>query len=456
MTHSAVPPTAVTNVGDAILDQILQLAAPRTEAAEVYFVSSQDTPIEFENNRLKSLQTKAIQGVALRVIRNGRLGFASSTDLTRLEDLVDAAVQTAEIGSPADFEFAANFHSWDGAVNFSEPQSPHGEPPTTAALVEMGEHLIHRIHDYNPEILVDVSFHLVSRTVRIATSQDVYAERTSRTTSASLSGNLVRGEDFLQAGSSDVARDQPLDYDRILNQVLQKYRWAEQNATIQSGTYPVLFLPRAAGITLGSLFSSVLSGQSVVQKASPLADKVGETLFDSRLSLFEDPTAGVNACRFDDEGTPTNRKVLIDQGTVMNFYWDRRWAAKAGLTSTGNGFRGGLSRPSPGLVNFCVTPGSTPTATLIAGIKEGIIVDQVLGAGQSNQLAGEFSVNLDLGYKVENGEIVGRLKNTMVAGSIFEAFQNLVDLGDQPEWLGGRAQVPSMMFAQLGVASRSS
>ncbi|MBD2023938.1 DNA gyrase modulator, partial [Leptolyngbya sp. FACHB-711] len=66
-------------MNDSILQQILDLAAQRTDAAEVYFVSSQDTPIEFENNRLKSLQTKAVQGVALRVIREGRLGFASST-----------------------------------------------------------------------------------------------------------------------------------------------------------------------------------------------------------------------------------------------------------------------------------------------------------------------------------------------------------------------------------------
>ncbi|XPM56447.1 MAG: metallopeptidase TldD-related protein [Leptolyngbya sp. IPPAS B-1204] len=177
-------------------------------------------------------------------------------------------------------------------------------------------------------------------------------------------------------------------------------------------------------------------------------------MFDTRLTLFEDPNLGVNACSFDDEGTPTSRKAFIEHGTVMGFYWDRRWAARAGLASTGNGFRGGLSRPSPGTVNLCMAPGSTATAAMISGIKEGLIVDQVLGAGQSNQLAGEFSVNLDLGYKVENGEIVGRVKNTMVAGSIFEAFQHLVDLGDTPEWVGGRAYLPSLLFEQLGVASR--
>lgn len=433
-------------MSDSTLEQILKLATQQAEAAEVYYLSSQDTPVEFENNRLKSLQTKALQGVALRVVAKGRLGFASSTDLTRLEELVEAAVQTAEIGAPAEFEFASG-------VQVKATESTY-KPPTTQELVEVGDRLISQVHEYNPDILVDVGFHVRSGHVKIATNKDVYAERRSQIVSASISGNLVRGEDFLQAYSYDVARDRDPDYDKILQELLQKYRRAERQAKITSGSFPVLFLPRAAASAVGSLFDTVLSGQAVVQKASPLADKVGETLFDQRLTLFEDPTIGPSACTVDDEGTPTSRKVLIDRGTVMGFYWDRRWAARAGCESTGNGFRGGLSRPGPDLVNLCIAPGSTPVNQLIAGMEEGLIVEQVLGAGQSNQLAGEFSVNLDLGYKVEQGEIVGRVKNTMVAGSIFEAFQNLVDLADQPEWVGGGAYLPSMLFEKLGVAAR--
>jgi PmbA protein len=435
-------------MSDSTLETILNLANPRTDAAEVYFVSSEDTPIEFENNRLKTLQTKALKGVALRVICNGKLGFASSTDLSRLEDLVDAAVQTAEIGSPAEFEFAAEAPP----SNYSNGNGY--QAPTTADLVAVGDRLIQQVHDYNPEILVDVGFHVRSGTVKIATSQQVYGERQNHSTSASLSGNLVRGEDFLQAYSYDVSRDRPLDYDKMLAELLQKYRRAEQTATITSGSYPVLFLPRAVASSMGGLFGTVLSGQTVVQKSSPLTDKLGEKLFDERLTLAEDPTQGTSACAFDDEGTPTSRKAYIENGVVNSFYWDRRWAARGGQTSSGNGFRGGLSRPSPSMVNLFVTPGKTALADLIAGMKEGVIVDQVLGAGQSNQLAGEFSVNLDLGYKVENGQIIGRLKNTMVAGSIFEAFQNLVDLGDTPEWVGGSSAIPPILFSQLGVAAR--
>jgi PmbA protein len=438
----------MTDQTNSILDQLLKLAKQRAQAVEVYYLSSQSTPIEFENNRLKSLQTKAVKGVALRVICNGRLGFASSTDLTRPEDIVDAAIQTAEIGSPAEFEFASNFHQWDGNDRALYT------PPNTQDVIEVGETLIRAVHDYNPDILVDVGFRVGSGTVKLVTSDDVYAERSNQTLSASLSGNLVRGEDFLQVYGYDVVRDQAPNYDRILQDVLQKFRRAERNATIRSGTFPVLFMPRAVASTIGRLFDTVLSGQAVVQNASPLVDKLGKTAFDSRLTLFEDPSLGVSACTFDDEGTPTSRKAYIDHGTVMGFYWDRRWAARADRQSTGNGFRGGLSRPSPDMVNLCIAPGGASTAELIASMDEGLIVESVLGAGQSNQLAGEFSVNLALGYKVEKGEIVGRVKDTMVAGSIFEAFQNLQDLGDTPEWVGGGSYVPSLLFSQLGVAAK--
>jgi PmbA protein len=433
---------------NSALHPLLNLAAQKVDAAEVYSLETQDTPIDFENNHLKSLQTKATQGVALRIIHNGKLGFASSTDLTRLEDLVDAALQTAEIGAPAEFELAADFH-------LSSPESDY-IPPSTAEFVQMGKDLIEQVHDYNSDILVGAEFHIRRQQVAIATTQGVEAQRSSQTISGSLSGNLVRGNDFLKIYTYDVVRDRPLNPDQLLQQLLEKYRHAEQPATIQTGSYPVLFTPQAVALVFGGLFKTVLSGQTVVQQASPLADKLGETLFDKRFSLFEDPEIGVNACAFDDEGTPTRRQDLIEQGTVKNFYWDRQWGGRSQAKLGGNGFRGGLSRPRPALVNLCIAPGESSMEDLIARLDQGLIVDQVLGAGQSNQLAGEFSVNLDLGYKVENGEIVGRLKNTMVAGSIFEAFQQMVDLGNQTQWFGASACVPCILFQQLGVTARQS
>lgn len=431
---------------DQIVEQVIELANQKGIKAEVYYVASQDTPIEFGNNRLKSLETKASEGIALRVIADYKLGFASSTDLTRLSDLVDAAVATAEIGDPVEFNFTQD-------VNSVEPKSDY-QPPNTQKLVEVGEDLIRKVHQYNSDILVDVSFHSGTSQVKLATTTDVYTEQHSQSLSAVISGNLVRGEDFLQAYAYEVTRDRQPDYQAILQKLITKYQRAEAGASISSGIYPVLFTPSAVSSTMGRMFGTIFSGQSVVQKASPLTDKLGNQIADERVCVFEDPSLGVSSCKFDDEGVPTSKKQLIDRGVVKQFYWDRRWAARYGVESSGNGFRGGISRPSPSLANVCISPGQTSVDDLIAGIDEGIIVDQVLGAGQSNVLAGEFSVNIDLGYKVEQGKIVGRVKDTMVAGNIFEAFSNLVDLSDRPEWVGSSAYVPHILFAQLGVAAR--
>ncbi|MEO0946716.1 MAG: TldD/PmbA family protein [Cyanobacteria bacterium J06641_5] len=432
---------------DRVLEQTLDLARPHTEAAEAYFLDAQSTPIEFENNRLKSLQAKATRGIALRVVCDGRLGFASATDLSRLEDLVAAAVQTAAIGDVAEFDFARD--------PLPEEPSSDWTPDSTDAIVAVGNGLIERVRAYNPDILVSAGFGQRSSQLRFATSHGSYGSRKRNLVSASLSGNLVRGEDLLEIFSSDVARDRLPDCDKLADDLLEKFHRAERNATIASGAYPVLFTPRAVASTLGRLFGTILSGQAVHQKSSPLADKLGETLFDPRLTLREEPNSGVSPCQFDDEGTLTAAKDLIEAGTVRNFYWDRRWAARAGQTSTGNGFRGGLSRPGPSLANFCMATGDTPIAEAIAKIETGIIVEQVLGAGQSNQLAGEFSVNLDLGYKIENGSIVGRVKNTAIAGNIFTAFKDqLVAIGNEAEWVGGRARLPYVLLDGLKVATK--
>ncbi|GAB4551363.1 MAG: TldD/PmbA family protein [Pleurocapsa sp.] len=435
-----------TTLKNDIIEQVIDLAHKRGLKAEVYYRQATDTPIEFANNRLKSLETKASEGIALRIIDGDRMGFASSSDLTRLSDLVDAAVATAAIGDRVEFDFAENLNLTTTSDNYPSF--------ATEELVQVGENLIESVHQYNPDILVDVSFHNRSSTVKLATTSSVYGERSQQALSAVLSGNLVRGEDFLQAYTYEVTCDRAPDYEQILQKLIKKYQNAEQTATISSGSYPVLFTPSAVSSTMGRMFGTIFSGQSVVQKASPLTDKLGEKICDERVTVFEDPTLGVGACAFDDEGTPTSKKKLIDRGVVRQFYWDRRWAARQGTTSSGNGFRGGISRPSPSLVNVCLNGGSSSVEDLIAGMGEGIIVDQVLGAGQSNVLAGEFSVNVDLGYKVERGKIVGRIKNTMVAGNIFEAFNNLVDLSDRPEWVGSSSYVPYMLISQLGVAAR--
>jgi len=112
------------------------------------------------------------------------------------------------------------------------------------------------------------------------------------------------------------------------------------------------------------------------------------------------------------------RYPLIEKGEIKSFYYDLQTAGIAGVESTGNGLRTGLqSEPAPAISNLVMEEGKVSFSEMIKDIKEGIIIDQVLGLGQGNIISGAFSNNVQLGYKIEKGKIVGRVKDVMIAGN---------------------------------------
>jgi PmbA protein len=89
-----------------------------------------------------------------------------------------------------------------------------------------------------------------------------------------------------------------------------------------------------------------------------------------------------------------------------------------------------------------------------ADIKEGLVVEQLMGAEQGNILGGDFSGNVLLGYKIENGKIVGRVKNTMVSGNVYQALKEVAALGKEAKWVGGGVFTPHIYCPDLAVASK--
>ena len=87
------------------MEEILALAKKAADEAEVFQVSSEETQVRFESNRLKQLQTNQQTSLALRIIKNGRIGYATTTDAGNVKELVDSAVETSEFGSVAKFHF---------------------------------------------------------------------------------------------------------------------------------------------------------------------------------------------------------------------------------------------------------------------------------------------------------------------------------------------------------------
>jgi PmbA protein len=122
---------------------------------------------------------------------------------------------------------------------------------------------------------------------------------------------------------------------------LKRLAWADRNVAPVVGRVPVLFTAKAADILWGTV-QAALSGKRVLEGSSPWSDRLGEKVTSAALTLYQDPDTGPFSCPFDDEGTPTQKLTLIDQGVLRLFYTDRTVGKELGGGSTGNGFRPGL------------------------------------------------------------------------------------------------------------------
>ena len=91
---------------------------------------------------------------------------------------------------------------------------------------------------------------------------------------------------------------------------------------------------------------------------------------------------------------------------------------------------------------------------MIVGIKEGLVVEELLGAGQGNELGGDFRANVSLGYKIENGEIVGRVKDTMISGNVYNVLSQVEQASDSADWVFGSMRSPAIQCRGIEVAAK--
>ncbi|MBI4498272.1 MAG: TldD/PmbA family protein [Chloroflexi bacterium] len=433
------------------VEQLLDLARRQAQQAEVYSVTSEETPVQFEANRLKSLMTRHSSGVALRVVKVGRIGFAATTRTDRLEELVDMAVELAQFGAEAKFDLPAR-----GDYPAVEVYDPTVEHASVEAMVQLGQGLIDRIREYAPEVQCEGNVWRRVSAVRILNSRgnDVGSRKT--TFGINVEGTLIRDTDMLFVGDHQSSCHPILDWTPVAEETIRQLELAQRIVEAPTGHLPVIFTPRGLGGVLLLPLSVALNGRTVLQGASPLGGRLGQQVLDRRLSVWDEPTLDYRpgSRAFDDEGVPTRRLPLVEDGVVASFVYDLQTAGLAGAHTPGSAARGLGSLPTPGLSVVRIAAGDTSFEDMVAGIEEGLVVERMLGTGQGNVLGGEFGGNVLLGYKIEHGEIVGRVKNTMVAGNVYEAFKGVLAIGREAHWVGGSFQASHIALPRVSVSAR--
>ncbi len=416
-------------------------------------MQSESTPVGFEANALKEVDSSESVAAAVRIIKDGRVGFSSTSDLSDVDGVVEAALETAPFGAEAAFEFP-------GAGDY--PDVPVYDALTESVTLEemtaLGQRVVDELRAYSDEVQVEGGVSRSASTIALVNSRGGRFSYRRSDFRVGFEGTVIHGDDMLFTFDSLSSISPIGDPSEIVASIIRQLGWAKGIATVETKTMPVILLPTAvSSVLLGPLLAG-LNGKTVQQGTSPLAERLGERIVDERFSLTDDTTLPhIPGSRMsDDEGVPSRRLPLIAEGVASMFLYDLQTAGRAGTQSTGSGERGVGSLPGPGPGVLLVGDGDTSLDALIEGTKEGLVVERLLGAGQSNVLGGDFNANVLLGYKVEDGRIVGRVKNTMISGNAYTALNDLAAIGSDGRWVRGGLYAPSIALANVSVSSQGS
>jgi PmbA protein len=397
------------------------------------------------------MQTNQSTTIALRIIKDGRIGYATTTGKADGQQLVKDAVETAVFGSEAKFRLPGDTRY--PKVDIFDPAI---ESVSIKEMVGLGEAMLAAVTAHTPGIICDASVARSVITVCLINSRGGKAEYKKSFFGLDFEGNLIKDTDMLFVGESESSCHPLSDPKEVTDLVLKQLDMAKHKAKSPTKLLPVIFTPNGVAGTLIMPLISAFNGKTVYEGASPLGDKIGKQVFDKNFSLRDDPTVAYRPSSrpSDDEGVPSRRTPLINKGIVKEFLYDLQTAALAGKKSTGNGsrMRGGLPSPAPSAL--VITPGKTTFDEMVQDIKEGLVVDIIMGAGQGNFLGGDFSGNVLLGFKIENGKIVGRVKDTMISGNVYKILKDIAAIGSETKWVSGFLQTPPFYCKELSVSSK--
>lgn len=430
-------------------DRILAMAETRGVRAEVFCADENRTVVEFQANEFHSQENRLTRGHGLRVVKNGRVGFSSSSDPDKVAELVQAALDTAEFGKQCRFEFPGSsptpaLKTFDNRVIMLPAQK----------MIEWGRELVDAVRSRVPEMKLDVTIARTYREVVVTNSAGLNTRFSRAVLDLSATGLVVHDGLVWISEYDNLSSGAAPSIGTISDRIEQRAILARSRARLATGTYPVVFMPTAVPDLLFPFIVGV-NGKQLEKGTSPLIDRVGQRLLDEKITIADNGLRDFGSASgpFDAEGVPRRRTVLFDRGVFTGFLFDLATAGACRAESTGSAARDYTAQPQPGRSNVELAPGAARYEQTLAGIREGLLVYECIGGGQSNVLAGDVTLNVSSGYRIENGRVVGRVKDTMIAGNVYDMFKNVAAVGDTERDLG-TYHVPFVMIPGLKVATR--
>lgn len=415
--------------------RILRLAlANGGEFADIYFEDGSSTAVVCEDGKIEKVIAGADRGVGIRVVSDLRTAYAYTNQTTE-EALVSLAETVSRAVSGNRFDRAIDLRKKVIGAGFPIKIPPDSVPLREKVAIVQAADLAARGMDSRVRQVMAVyrdsrvktqtanslgEFTESCRTGTIFVTQVVAAEGGVIQTGYEPVGGFRGFEIFEERGPEDIAR--AAAQRAIMMLTAQK---------APGGVMPVVLSSEAGGTMVHEAIGHGLEGDLVQAGVSMYSGKLGTLVASPLVTVLDDATIPFarGSFSFDDEGTLAQRTVLVENGVLKGYMYDRLSAMKAGAVSTGNGRREGYAaKPIVRMTNTLIAPGETPPESIVKGVGKGLFVRK-MGGGQVNTVTGDFVFEVSEGYLIENGEIAAPVRGATLTGNGPEILKRVEKVG---------------------------
>ncbi|HTH07657.1 MAG TPA: TldD/PmbA family protein [Ilumatobacteraceae bacterium] len=436
----------------AIADAVVAQAATG-EQVEAFVSRDSETAIRVYENEVEHFVSAQSEGIGIRVIQDGRTGFAyaGTLDADAIREVLAEARDNLTFGTPDEWAALADPDGVD--VVAQELWNESLATFSTEKKIELTKELERLTLAGDSRVRID-SANYADVAVESAVASTTGIRRAGRENGCYVSVETLADDgDETQTGFGFSVGRSPDDFD------LEKAaREAGERATrLLGATKPtsrrttVVFDPFVTAMLLG-VISSTLNGEAVVKGRSMFRERVGEQVANPLVTLVDDPTnpLAYTATDLDGEGLAARRNVLIDDGVLQGFVHNSYSARRMGTRSTGNAVRGGFKgTPGVGCLALQLRPGERTQGDIVAGIDDGVLIQSVQGLHSGvNPISGDFSVGAS-GFVIDNGQVGAPIREFTIASTLQRMLLDISEVGGDVDWLPMRAAGVSLVIRDV-------
>ncbi|MBI5739675.1 MAG: TldD/PmbA family protein [Nitrospirae bacterium] len=455
-----------------IAEDIIRKALTRgCDAAEVFMKNAKGLSVEVKGGEVEALEAAMDYGIAVRVIRNRRPGFAFTNSPEDLGAAIDKAVMSAGWTSEDEYVDLPGHESWKEVLIFDEKIKNIKEDDVIKDAMLLEESAIAFDKRIKKVRKAEVSAGTASTTIVNSKGVTVSYESTYysahvTTLAQDDSGEGQMGWDF--AGSRRLS---DINVASVGKTAAGRAVGLLGSRKIASVKAPVILSPSVA-VDFLEILSASISAEAVQKKRSFLIDKIGRKVMSGLVDIIDDGLMqwGTGTKPADDEGVSVTKKEIVSGGVLNGFIHNTYTAKKAGVKSTGNAVRGSYKGlPGVGVTNFYIKPANIRESVAGAGFKpalaesdrgdnklvkslsRGILVLGAMGVHTANPVSGDFSIGIS-GLWIEKGEALYPVKEAVISGNVLDMFRKVEAVGSDLTFYG-KVGSPSILIGDMDISA---